>query len=342
MIGPSHVRGRPLTRDGSSPSRYARSLGLLVVTAGLWVACRPHANAPDERGRDPRWLSQIATTCALVTSCAHGHESEGERDPSRCMAAWLVELDGLRPTAEQTCLLEAKTCAQVQACEKKPDARAVSYCKAHPHGTACEGTVRIVCGDDPDEAESVDCASLGGTCGQVAHAGGLTESACLSPSMCPQGSKEGRCEGPKTVVTCADGAAERIACKANETCVARTDDDGAERASCEVAGAPRCSSPGARYCEGDRLVACNGPRGNDKAQVSVVDCGALGLRCDGQGKAAGCYVLGPTDCAAEDAPTCSEGALAFCALGRKLRVECTSIGAPACEGGTRVACRVPR
>lgn len=239
-------------------------------------------------------------------------------------------------------MMRASTCEAAHACEGPGDRAAMAFCSAHPgQVTACDGNARIECGDDADEAERVDCGTVEGTCQIVKHAGGLTESACVSPKLCPGGSKEARCEGASVVLTCQDGAAERIVCKGGQRCVARKDDDDVERASCETAGAPRCSTPGARYCEGERLVSCMGPRGNEKSTVEVTDCGALGLRCEGEGKTAGCYVRGKPDCATDDAPMCDGNAMTFCALGRRMRVACGTIGGTSCEGGTRLACRVP-
>lgn len=325
----------------------------MALGLAAW-ACTP-AHAP-EASRDPAWLADASRLCVLRASCAHGHAGEGARDPGRCVAAWLAEL---RPTAraehaeqaeqaeqakqakqvKQACALRATTCAALHACELESDGRAAAYCRAHPgEGSGCEGDALIDCGDDADEAERVDCRALGGTCQAVKHAGGLTESACVSPTLCPPGAKEGRCEGPASVVTCVDGAAERFTCRAGTRCVARADADGAERASCEAEGAPRCSAPGARYCEGERLVACSGPRGNDKSAVSVVDCDALGLRCDGAGKSAGCYVQGKNDCAADEPPRCDGATLTFCALGRRMRMRC----AKGCATEPTLACELSR
>jgi hypothetical protein len=323
----------PPSRSARLPAR-ARVAAALTLAAGLALgaACTP-AGAP-ETSRDPAWLADATRACVLRASCAHGHAGEGARDPGRCVAAWLADL-APGPSAAQACALRAKTCAAVHACEGEGDGPAVAYCRAHPgEGTACEGDALIDCGDDADEAERVDCRALGGTCRAIRHSGGLTESACVSPTLCPPGAKEGRCEGPTAVVTCVDGAAERITCRAGTRCVARQDADGLERASCEAEGSPRCSAPGARYCEGERLVACTGPRGNEKSAVSVVDCGALGLRCDGAAKTAGCYVLGRNDCAADEPPRCEGATLTFCALGRRVRVRC----AGGCATAPSLAC----
>ncbi len=314
----------------------------LIVAAlvGVVVACRPPASQ-DPGDRDPTWLAELAQACALRASCAHGHDSSEAREPTKCVAAWLAGRDSGQMSARQTCMMQAKTCEAAHACEATGAPEAVAYCRAHVgQATACDGNARVECGDDADEAERVDCATLKGSCQIVKHSGGLTESACVSPSLCPAGANEGRCESEGVVLACQDGAAERIVCKSGQKCVARKDDDGAQRASCETLGAPRCSSPGARYCEGERLVACSGPRGNEKSAVEVSDCGALGLRCEGDGKTAGCYVRGKPDCAVEDAATCEGGGMTYCAFGRKVRVACASIGGSACEAGAHVACHL--
>ncbi len=308
---------------------------------GVGIACRPAATQ-EPADRDPSWLPDVARACALRASCAHGHDSGDARDPAKCIAAWLVERNGADPTGRQACMMQARSCEAAHACEPSGDSSAMAFCAKHANpSTACDGNARIECGDDDGEAERTDCATLGGTCQVVRHSGGLTESACVSTTACPPGAKEGRCENETTVFACQDGAADRIVCQPGRKCVARKDDDGIERASCETIGAPRCSAPGTRYCEGERLVSCMGPRGNDKSSVEVTDCGALGLRCEGQGKAAGCYVRGKPDCSIEDALTCDDGAMSYCVLGRRVRVACNSIGGSSCEGGTRIACQLP-
>ncbi|MBL0195399.1 MAG: hypothetical protein IPQ09_14440 [Myxococcales bacterium] len=321
-------------------SRAGSVVAALVAGLALAAACTP-ASSPEAR-RDPAWLADATRACVLRASCAHGHAGEGARDPGRCVAAWLADLGSSpahAPSAAQTCATRASTCAAVHACEGEGDAPAVAYCRAHPgEGSACVGDALIDCGDDADEAERVDCRALGGKCQAIKHSGGLTESACVSSTLCPPGAKEGRCEGVAAVISCVDGAAERIPCRAGTRCVARTDADGLERASCEAEGSPRCSAPGARYCEGDRLVACTGPRGTEKSAVSVVDCGALGLRCDGSATTAGCYVLGKNDCAADEPPRCDGATLTFCALGRRVRVAC----AGGCATAPALSCTPPR
>ncbi len=325
-------------------NRPLASLAVVSSIVALVVACRP-ASPPPAGDRDPSWFAEVTRACALQASCAHGHQSNEKRDPGKCITAWVAEMgtksDGEGgPSARQVCMMHAKTCEAAHACEAPADRAAAAFCASHHEtATSCDGNARVECGDDADEAERVDCATVQGTCELVKHSGGLTESACVSRALCPAGAKEGRCEAGGTVLTCQDGAAERIACKRGQRCVARKDDDGIERASCEAEGAPRCSAPGARYCEGERLVSCMGPRGNEKGAVEVTDCGALGLRCEGQGKTAGCYVLGKPDCSIDDAPVCDAGVMAYCALGRKVEVTCAAVGAAQCEGGSIPVCQ---
>lgn len=308
---------------------------------GIGVACQP-ATAPTTGDRDPSWFAAAARACALEASCAHGHQSSDTRDPGKCLAAWGAALSPSGADERQECMLHAKTCDAVKACSSPADRAAIAFCRAHPGTTtACDGNARIECGDDADEAERVDCGTVSGRCEAVSHPGGLTESACVSRTLCPAGAKEGRCEGESTVVRCQDGAAERIACTRGHRCVARKDDDGIERAACEPEGTPRCSAPGARYCEGERLVACSGPRGTEKSAVEVTDCAAAGLRCEGQGKAAGCYVRGKPDCSVDDPPVCDGGTMTFCALGRRVEIACATLGGRACEGGALPVCHLP-
>jgi len=333
-----------VTSPRARQSRGTARAGLAAVALGvgvLVVACQPAA-APAQGDHDPAWFAGAARACALQASCAHGHQSSDTRDPGRCLAAWVSQLEATGPSARQECMMHAKTCEAAHACEAPADHAAAAFCAAHPGtATGCDGNVRVACGDDADEAERVDCAAVQGTCEVVKHAGGLTESACMSRALCPAGAKEGRCEGAGVVLTCQDGAAERIACKRGQRCVARRDDDGVERAACEAEGSPRCSAPGARYCEGERLVACMGPRGNEKGSVEVTDCAAAGLRCEGQGKTAGCYVRGKPDCSIDDAPVCNDGTMLFCALGRRAEVPCGALGAAKCEGGALPVCHLP-
>lgn len=311
---------------------------LALVAAAF--ACTP-PEPPRPSVADPSWLGDAVRACALRASCAHGHESGDARDPARCVSAALV---GRAAGASSVlgCMARASSCDAIHACEAAGDPSARAFCAAHPgQATGCDGNVRVECGDDANEAERTDCGTLGGTCRLIQHPGGLSENACVSEKLCPASAPESRCDGARAVLTCQDGAADRTVCPAGTTCRVRSETDGSSRASCEVDGAPRCSAPGARYCEGDRLVTCAGPRGNDKGTVEVSDCGSFGLRCDGEGKAAGCYVRGVPDCAAEDPARCDDGVLSYCAFGRRVRVACKDIGGASCEGGAVPACKVP-
>ncbi len=318
-------------------------LGAPAAALTALLACAPPPASPSA-GADPPWLSTVARVCARQVSCAHGHSALESHDPSRCVAIWLAELQGGLPTPQQRCLLQAESCDAVAACTTGHDPRAAAFCASHPgQTTGCDGDALVECGDDEHEAARTPCGPLGGRCGQVRHAGGLTESACISPSLCPATAPESWCDRG-AVVLCSDGAASRAPCKAGSTCKAHVDGDGIGRASCEPVGV-RCGNARARYCDGERLVECAGERGDGRG-FRMTDCEALGLRCEDKGPAraegepqsAGCYVQGVLDCAHDEGARCEDDALVFCAFGRRTRVSCKSIGIPGCTASPFTAC----
>ena len=128
------------------------------------------------------------------------------------------------------------------------------------------------------EATVTDCAALGAKCSEQ-RLSGIVVRACFAPDKCPAGAPEARCDGEGSVITCRDGAIERVACGTGTKCRERTDENGEPSASC-VLGGGACM----RGCNGDRLVDCV------KGRAKITDCGAEGLACEGSGPRAACVV----------------------------------------------------
>jgi hypothetical protein len=92
---------------------------------------------------------------------------------------------------------------------------------------------------------------------------------------------------------------------------------------------------GARHCEGDRLVECSSQDHVGKVRVS--DCAGFGMRCNGTGPRAGCYVPADVECDKEMLPKCEDGgkSLVFCAAGRLTKIACASLGMGICNPTAR-------
>lgn len=308
------------------------------VLAAVAVACggqEPPPKPPVQETvqKDPAWLGKVAEACARIASCAHGHDAPRLKDPGACVEWWLAHGDPRSPDPLRKCLSDAKTCAQIGTCmHGAGDARAAAFCAARPGVVSgCEGDRLVSCGDDDAQESTVtDCAALGASCREMRAAGGLVVRACFAPQKCPAGAPEARCDGPGAVLACHDGAIDRIACPTGTTCEEHKDESGDATASCQLPGRRRCV-PGARRCDGDRLVECSGAEG----RVRVTDCAGFGLRCTGQGPRAGCYVPANVECDKEMLPKCQDGSVVFCAEGRITKVSCAAIGMGACNPNAR-------
>jgi len=278
----------------------------------------PAAPAPN----DPAIIGKAANACARVSACTRPQDAPRFRDPGTCVEWWVgSESDALRK-----CLEGANGCEAVSACmHGGGDAKAAAFC-AQRQGvvSGCDGDRLVSCGDDNQlEANVTDCAAIGGTCKEVKSAGGLVLRACSSPSKCPAGAPDVRCDGAQTVISCRDGAYERVTCRPGTTCEERRDEAGDALASCELPGRRRCN--GVRHCEDDRLVEC------ERGKAKVIDCVGQGLRCAGTGPRAGCYVPANVECDKEMLPKCEAGSVVFCAVGRLEKIACTSLGLGPCD-----------
>jgi hypothetical protein len=312
-----------------------RSVTALVVATVVVVACggseppaKPPA-APPPPG-DPPALLQIAQSCARVSACTHAHDGARFRDPSACVDWWLSEADPKEPLRK--CLLDARGCEQVSACmHGGGDARAAAFCVQRPGVVSgCDGDRLVSCGeDDAHESSVVDCAAIGATCREVKAAGGLVVRACWSPQKCPAGAPDARCDGAGAVISCRDGAFERVVCRPGTACEERRDEAGDAAASCELPGRRRCDMRGARHCEEDRLVECD--RTGHYSKARITDCVGHGLKCAGTGPRAGCYVPTNVECDKEMLAKCDGGSVVFCAAGRTMRIACSGIGLAACD-----------
>lgn len=284
-------------------------------------------------------LSEVARRCARVAACADSHDASQFRDPSTCVDWWLVNVNDERPLAD--CVMHANTCAAVHACtHEREDRAAAAYCVAHPGVfSACDGSRFISCeGDQGQESTVVDCAALGGTCGQT-DSGGLVVRGCISSRLCPAGAPERRCDGD-SLIGCEGGIVERSACTKGTHCVAGPDENGAPSASCEAAGAVRCTSSSTARCEGDVAVACvvNGRYPG----VHKTSCADYGLTCAMRSGRTSCVSKNPAACAVGSPARCDGEELVFCAAGTETHVSCKDIGLAGCaaEGkGPSAACR---
>lgn len=315
----------------------SRGLGAALLVLGACGGQEPPPKPPPAPAppNDPPVLAQIAAACARVSACTHAHDSPRFRDPGACVDWWLSDpstdaKEGADPLRK--CLAEATSCEKVSACmHGGGDARAAAFC-AQRAGvvSGCDGDRLVSCAeDDAHESTVVDCAKIGATCREVKAAGGLVVRACWSPQKCPANAPEARCDGSGAVLSCRDGAFERVVCRPGTSCVNRTNEAGEPTASCELPGQRRCDMRGARHCEADRLVECD--RTGHYSNVRVTDCVGFGLRCAGVGPRAGCYVPANVECDKELLPRCEGGAVVFCAAGRLTKVACAGIGLGACD-----------
>jgi hypothetical protein len=233
------------------------------------------------------------------------------------------------------------SCDDIRACLHADHPTASNtYCATHPGAmTGCDSTTLVSCGDDdPGESTRTDCAALGATCGEIAQAGGLRTHACVDAARCPPELTRAWCDGTEAVLSCHDGEIERTACGDGAKCRAHSDADGEQIAMCEVPGHASCDAPGSRRCDGSRLVECEAH--GHFGHRHTVDCSALGLACSPQDGGANC--TNPTPTCYRGHPTCEGGALAFCASGLQVLVDCAEIGMGPCEAdgiGPNAACR---
>jgi hypothetical protein len=133
------------------------------------------------------------------------------------------------------------------------------------------------------------------------------------------------------VVACHDEVVLRTPCPAGTICLAHTDEDGEELATCEGPAEPPCTAIGARSCRGATLVRCEA-HGHHGREVSV-DCAELGMTCGvAAGGRAACVVSDdPARACGAGATRCDREAIAFCAAGRQERIPCSELGLGPCE-----------
>jgi hypothetical protein len=316
-----------------------RALGAAAIVI---VACQGPAVAPQGGGDG---LDRIARACAKIASCAHGHDEPREHDPSACVDASLARSPAEAAELE-ACVQGASGCEQVGACVRgRVDASAAAHCRAHPGArTSCDGNRLVTCSaDDPNESTSVDCAAFGATCGDAHEEGGLLAHACVSPSLCPAGAPEVRCDGERAILGCHGGAVERTPCAAGARCEAQKGADGVTSALCEPVGHRHCDVVGKRWCERANLVSCQ-PHGST-GEVAATDCGAAGLVCDDRVEGGAACVVPTARTCDHGAPRCDGDALVFCAAGARVRVGCRDLGFTTCDPdahGVDAACTVAR
>jgi hypothetical protein len=283
----------------------------------------------------------LGKACVAISACSHPHDPPHASDPAACVDEWL----GKGPTEAEAlaaCVGATHDCEGVDTCVRaRGDAVAIAFCSAN-HGlrAACSGSRLVTCSeDDPEESTSVDCAALSATCGESRLAGGLSTHACLAPALCAASVLESRCQGPGAILSCREGAVERIECASGSTCVERRSSDGAREAVCETSAHRGCEAVSTRWCEGSVLVRCQ-PQGEIGNEVPT-DCAAFGMACD-EHAAAGpaCVVPEPNACHGRG-PRCEGDVLTFCAAGERLGVPCREVGFEGCDPdahGVEAAC----
>ncbi len=308
-------------------------LATASVAASLVIACGAATAVPKaERSMTANaLLADVAQRCARVVACADSHDASQFRDPSTCVDWWLVNANDERPLAD--CVMHATTCSAIHACtHARQDEGATAYCSAHPAMfSACDGTRFISCeGDDGRESTLVDCATLGGTCGQINN-GGLVVRGCVSSRACPALAPERRCENG-ALVSCDNGIAERSLCTTGTRCVPGTDENGAPTASCEATGAVKCTSTSMAKCEDDVAVACvvNGRYPG----LHRTNCADYGLTCAMRGTRTSCVSREAT-CAVGSPARCDGDAIVFCAAGHETHVSCKEMGFASCGPGAK-------
>jgi hypothetical protein len=271
----------------------------------------------------PKWLAETAEHCTRIASCSKPSWLPQLRSASLCVDDSLPARS--ESAARLLCMRSARDCAAVEACLGiSSSQRVVQYCKAHPEALSiCQGDLWVTCAEKPEDHLYVDCTKLSGHCSEARLAGGLLVRGCSSPSLCPAGVQEARCDTPRSLVNCHDGMAERTECPSGTRC-----EVGPDGSSCVAAAGPKCGPVDDSYCMEDTLVEC--PSSERTRNVRTTDCGSCGLRCVARGKQASCRVGIANDC---DGGTsqCVAGELSFCAAGRKLRVSCIKIGFAKCE-----------
>lgn len=302
-------------------------LSVIVACGGSEPPPKPPAAAPPPK--DPAFLAGVASACARIASCTHANDAARLRDPGACVDWMVGKYDPADPL--QRCVEGAKGCDQVSACvHGAGDPKAVELCaKRGGVVSTCDGDRLVSCGDASGvESSVVDCAKMGAACRETKAAGGIVLRACMSPQKCPAGAPEQRCDG-NAVLSCRDGAMDRVPCQAGTKCEERKDTSTGEAvATCELPGRRRCDLPGSRRCEEGRLVECE--RGPGGAKARVADCASLGLQCSGVGPRAACHVTANVECDKEMLPRCEQGKLVFCAAGRITKLACTDLGLGPC------------
>jgi hypothetical protein len=286
-------------------------------------------------------VDAVARACAKIASCAHAHDAARVHDPSACVDFWIGRMKDV--DAYAACVARAKSCADVDGClrERGGNAVAAAYCRAHPgEQTACDGAKLVTCAeDDPAESTVTDCAALGAACGETHAAGGLITRGCMSPSRCPAGAPEARCDSDgNAIVSCHDGAIERTPCARGVPCEERRGSDGAVSVQCEPPGHVHCTDAGKSWCDGARLFTCSAH--GHTGEMKIVDCAAVGMACDASLPHAACAVPGVRSCSPA-AARCDGSSLSFCAAGRSVKIACDSIGFGRCDPdghGLEAAC----
>ena len=247
------------------------------------------------------------------------------------------------------CKLAAKTCAEVQACDK-PLADYTALCREKEGGEHCVNGVHVVCDADATgeffvPVANVDCTAMGQICGGDEF--GSYAGCGLAP--CVPGESASTCNGSILTQCMGYGATKEIDCKtandvrfvkpAGKKTVASTacglniiDENACIADGAECTGfAERCDGTVLETCTMGKLAR------RDCATVQPAGQGCVVL-ADGPDYIQGMYGCGPVNptCHETDNETCnaSTGVIGFCALTGPKTLDCKALGYAGCKTTT--------
>jgi hypothetical protein len=314
--------------------KRALSRSAVVATAGvIAAACSSPSHPASSGGLD-------LGACALVSACATNPTTGfGMLCEELATQFASVSEDAAGSAAKPdlalfTCIMAAKDCTALRACELATPAQAAA-CTSSSVGLTCQGDVLVNCTVAPPAAS--DCAAVGQHCfqnGMIAECGTAACDATTPMSSC-NGDEIVHCYGggisslgcgaeiPVTNCTGGPGAWTCVT-HAGETCgvVGGT-------AQCVGAGAACDESSVQASCDGSVVVTCTG------GKIGKFDCKKLGpqVTCGHDPTSAIDCVGAGTQCTDETSESCDGSVLTYCMWGTTSTLECKHYGLSGC--GTR-------
>ena len=275
-------------------------------------------------------VTTFIPNAALVQSCIVRAGCNPDLVPVRNIST-CVTYDTQQALPGERCTLNAKTCADYQACEHVGIAQD-DLCGAGQE-TRCEGNLAVNCGNYATSQFS-DCDALGGTCATYDYQG-TTYADCkldIAPDSCAGMSDDTKflCHRAKNEDDLRYYCWQNQAYGASCSDLARCDIDATSSNATCFYKLPTCSQSSVT-CESDVDTVCS------SGSLFEYDCGAVGLSCSVT--AGSDYCLAP-GCKAADVDThCTESCsadskqLTFCYGGAPYTVNCTDYGFNHCESG---------